>query len=211
MRQQERQERSRRMILQAAMEEFGTQNYDSVSMERICSGHGISKGMMYHYYASREVLFLACVSEVFRDLHRFLQEHWGKIQALPVFEAVQGYFLLREQFFEGRPWEKHIFENAMFYPPAHLAEQIWELRTPIREGNDRFMREILSHMTLRAGVNAEQAARYLNSVYTVFWPFLEQYQAHIKDLHAMLKGSEELLDMALFGIAERRAEERKDV
>ena len=50
MKQQERQECSRQKIFRAAMEEFGQNNYDKVSMESICAKHHISKGMMYHYY-----------------------------------------------------------------------------------------------------------------------------------------------------------------
>ncbi len=36
MTQKERQERSRKEIYQAALEEFGTYGYDKVNMERIC-------------------------------------------------------------------------------------------------------------------------------------------------------------------------------
>ena len=57
MTQKERQERSRQEIFRAAMEEFGTRGYEEVTMERICSGHGISKGMMYHYYSNKDELF----------------------------------------------------------------------------------------------------------------------------------------------------------
>ena len=39
--------------LSAALEEFGTYGYDKVNMERICGNHGISKGMMYHYYSNK--------------------------------------------------------------------------------------------------------------------------------------------------------------
>ena len=46
MTQKERQERSRKEIFQAAMEEFGTNDYDQVTMESICTRHKISKGMM---------------------------------------------------------------------------------------------------------------------------------------------------------------------
>lgn len=204
MTQKERQERSRRAILQAALDEFGALGYDGSSMEHICSSHSISKGMMYHYYASKDALFLACVSEVFQDLHRFLLEHLDGVLTLPSFEAVKSYFLLREHFFQARPREKRLFENAMLYPPAHLAEQIRELRAPIRAENDRFLHQILARMTLRPDVDAGKAMRYLDSVYTAFWPLLEQYQAHNRDLYAMLRGAVELLDMMLFGIAEQR-------
>ena len=66
MKQQERQERSRREIFQAAMEEFGAHGYDKVSMENLCTRHGISKGMMYHYYSNKDELFLLCVQDVFQ-------------------------------------------------------------------------------------------------------------------------------------------------
>ena len=45
-------------IFQAALAEFYTQPYDTVTMDRICSRHGISKGMMYHYFSSKDELFL---------------------------------------------------------------------------------------------------------------------------------------------------------
>ena len=68
MKQAQRQERSRREILQAAMEEFGTYNYSDVTIDNICSRHGISKGMMYHYYSGKDDLFLLCAREMFQAL-----------------------------------------------------------------------------------------------------------------------------------------------
>lgn len=68
MTQQERQARSRAKIFEAAMDEFGTQPFEDVTMDAICSRHAISKGMMYHYYTSKEALFLLCVEHTFRAL-----------------------------------------------------------------------------------------------------------------------------------------------
>ena len=56
MTQKERQERSREMIYQAALQEFGTYGYGGVNMEGICGRHGISKGMMYHYFSRKDDL-----------------------------------------------------------------------------------------------------------------------------------------------------------
>ena len=68
MTQKERQDRSKEEICRAAMEEFGTLGYDKVTMERICGNHGISKGMMYHYYSNKDELFLHGVERTFSDL-----------------------------------------------------------------------------------------------------------------------------------------------
>ena len=61
MKQQERQKKSKEKILQAAITEFSASGYDKVTMENICTRHGISKGMMYHYYSGKDDLFLLCV------------------------------------------------------------------------------------------------------------------------------------------------------
>ena len=73
MTQKERQERSRKEIYQAALEEFGTYGYDKVNMERICGNHGISKGMMYHYYSNKDELFLLCVERTFQELRAHVE------------------------------------------------------------------------------------------------------------------------------------------
>ena len=76
MTQKERQERSRKEIYQAALEEFGTYGYDKVNMERICGNHGISKGMMYHYYSNKDELFLLCVERTFQELRAMWNGIW---------------------------------------------------------------------------------------------------------------------------------------
>ena len=73
MTQKERQDRSKEEICRAAMEEFGTLGYDKVTMERICGNHGISKGMMYHYYSNKDELFLLCLAFD-------LKKYWAKLQ-----------------------------------------------------------------------------------------------------------------------------------
>ena len=73
MTQKERQERSRREIFQAAMEEFGANDYGQVTMEAICTRHGISKGMMYHYYSNKDELFLLCVEDTMAALRAYLE------------------------------------------------------------------------------------------------------------------------------------------
>lgn len=74
MTQEERKRRSREEIYRVALEEFGTYGYEQVTMERICTRHNISKGMMYHYYANRDQLYLSCVERTFGDLKTYLEQ-----------------------------------------------------------------------------------------------------------------------------------------
>ena len=202
MTQKERQERSRAEILQAAMEEFSVRDYNQVNMEGICSRHGISKGMMYHYYSSKDELFLLCVQDTFERLREYVQEEGANVKGVRVSERIKNYFLLREYFFQAHPERVRIFENAMLRPPEHLLEQIKTLREPLRRLNESFLQSMIRSVPLRPGLDQDAAVRYLETAEPVFRSEVLRYQAEkpTQDFHTMLEAVEEVLDMALFGV-----------
>ena len=93
MTQKERQERSRALIIQAATEEFGTLGYDNVSVELICRKHGISKGMMYHYYRGKDDLFLECVGHTFVLLCQYIEAEAPKLDGPHALENIKLFIL----------------------------------------------------------------------------------------------------------------------
>ena len=60
MRRELQTEQMRRRILDSALEVFGAEGYDGASMNAICTRAGISKGIIYHYFAGKEDLYLSC-------------------------------------------------------------------------------------------------------------------------------------------------------
>lgn len=202
MTQKERQERSRKEIFQAALEEFGTRGYDNVTMDSICGRHGISKGMMYHYYSNKDELFLLCVQDTFQALKAQIERDAAELSGQSSFDSIKNYLLIREYFFQLHPKRKLIFENAMLRPPKQLAGQIRALHAPLKEMNRQFMDRVVSQMPLRAGLDREKATRYLESVESHFWSLVSQYQQQEPccDFRSMMEAVGELLDMTLFGI-----------
>ena len=65
-------ELTREKILSAALKEFGTNGYAGSSLNNICNT-GIAKGLLYHNYASKDALYLACVKHCFQSLTEYLQ------------------------------------------------------------------------------------------------------------------------------------------
>ena len=202
MTQKERQERSREQIYQAALEEFGTHGYASVNMEQICTRHGISKGMMYHYYSSKEELFLLCVERTFAGLKARIEQDAQELPQRDVLHTIKDYFMIREYYFELHPLEKGVFETAMLHTPPELHEQIMALRAPLREMNRSFLANQLSRMPLREGLERQDVMHYLESVEQLFGSLMRTYHdgGTTFDLHAMLECAEHLLEMLLFGI-----------
>ena len=210
MTQKERQDRSREEIYRAALEEFGTLGYERVNMERICGQHGISKGMMYHYYSNKDELFLLCVERTFADLKAHVERDMGELAEQNMLDAIKNFFMIREHYFQLHPKQKVIFEDAMLHPPKHLVEPIQELRAPIREVNRQFIKQLVARMPLRSEVEPKKAARYLESVEYFFRSVMRNYREGCgeEDLHVMFETAGEMLDMVLFGIL--RQSDRED-
>lgn len=203
MKQSERQERSRALILEAAAEEFARLGYEGVTVDGICAGHGISKGMMYHYFSGREELFLKCAGAVFTRLSERVRQVMDDACWDDISGAMREYFLERERYFADRPVEKAIFENAMFRTPHGLEEKVAELHEPLSELNREFARRLTERLTPRPGHTKEELQRYFEAIDRVYWPLLGSFngESGLASVENMVRSGETLLDMLIFGAA----------
>ena len=68
MNREEKNHQTRRRIMDSALSEFARQGYGASSVNTICASGGISKGIIYHYFKTKDDLFLACAEECFQLL-----------------------------------------------------------------------------------------------------------------------------------------------
>ena len=61
-------------IISASLAEFGAQDFDAASLDRIVASAGISKGGLYQYIASKEDLYIFCMEKTWSSLYRFITE-----------------------------------------------------------------------------------------------------------------------------------------
>jgi len=77
-------------ILAVSQALFSTNAYDEIAIEDFAAAAGMSKGLLYHYFASKRELYLATLRNVlaqmlqFTDLHPDL--HAGLAETLSLFE-----------------------------------------------------------------------------------------------------------------------------
>ena len=63
-------ERRRRELLDAALLEFSTKGYGGARMDQIVGRTNSNKAMLYHYFGSKEGLYIAVLEEVYADIRR---------------------------------------------------------------------------------------------------------------------------------------------
>ena len=74
MNREEKNQQTRRRIMDNALAEFSKRGYGAGSVNTICASKDISKGIIYHYFKTKDELYLACVEECFQRLTDHLRD-----------------------------------------------------------------------------------------------------------------------------------------
>ena len=156
MKQEEKNRKSRERILEYAFAEFASQGYLGASVNTICAAGKISKGLLYHYYADKDTLYLACVEKCFQTLTAALSA------ALDV-ETVTAdqYFNARLVFFGEHPLHQRLFCDTVVNPPQHLLRELAKCRISFDALNETMLTAILEKETLADGIRIPDAIRQL--------------------------------------------------
>lgn len=201
MEREKKTEMTKERILQAAIQEFGTNGYAASRLNAICSTHGIPKGLLYYHFSGKDDLYLACVSHCFLDVTEYLK---GK----DIQDDLEKYMRIRFQYFSQYPLYARIFFEAMLQPPAALSAQIRTLRKTFDVFNRGIYRAALSKMTLREGISEADAIEYYEIMQEMFNGYFSSPVYADKDFRDLVSDHEErlskLLNMMLYGIGERR-------
>lgn len=203
MRQEEKTELTQERILQAAIQEFGTNGYAASTLNAVCSKHGISKGLLYHNFDGKDGLYLACVSRCFSNVTEYLKSK-------DIQDELEEYMHMRFQYFSQNPYLSRIFFEAMLQPPATLSAQIRELRKNFDSLNRKIYQTALSKIKLRKGITEADAIEYYEIMQEMFNGYFSSPAYANKDFHILVVDHEErlskMLNIMLYGIGERRTQ-----
>lgn len=156
MKQEEKNRKSRERILEYAFAEFASQGYLGASVNTICAAGKISKGLLYHYYADKDTLYLACVEKCFQTLTDALS---AALDAETV--TADQYFNARLVFFGEHPLHQRLFCDTVVNPPQHLLRELAKCRTSFDALNETMLTAILEKETLADGIRIPDAIRQL--------------------------------------------------
>ena len=193
MKQAEKNKRSRAYIVQHAFAEFAAHGYAGSSLNQICSRGGISKGLLYHYHANKDALYIACVQLLFQDMTQHIQTHIDEADV-----TIAQYFAVRMEFFQQHPAHRQLFYDVLIDPQGHLAQQLAQCRAAFDALNTRLLRAVLQRERLAAGLTLEQAVRQFH----LFVNFLGVYVREDTPADAEQK-TQDLLHTMLYGMLAR--------
>lgn len=231
MKQAERAEQTRNKIVEAAMKEFGRNGYRGGTIGNICKT-GINKGLVYHYFASKNELYLECVKISCEKLIGKLDgvgvsgaaapDQSGTEQEPGIVpgtqpekkseprpepqDVVQQYMKARMAFYREYSDESRILFESLLDTPFSLRGQVREIMRPLEERNLLIYGQLLTELKLRRGVTREKAENYFILSQYMFNAYFSSPVMQEKTLDERISLHEqsipEILDCMLYGIAE---------
>jgi AcrR family transcriptional regulator len=112
---EEMRESRRKQIMDAALELYAREGYSHCSISQLAKNAGISKGLMYNYFESKEALLVAIIDEGMQDIMTMIDPNQdGVLDA----EEVEGF--IRTTFKSIRDNLKFwiLFINVVLQPPV---------------------------------------------------------------------------------------------
>lgn len=205
MKREEKNQQTRRRILDSALAEFAEKGYGGSSVNTICAAQGISKGIIYHYFENKDELYLACVAECFQRLTAHLGAALPAEETGSVEEALGRYFAARVAFFRENPVYQPIFCEAVISPPGPLAGEIRACRREFDALTVDTLERLLRRLPLRPAFTMEEVV----DLFRRFQDFInaqdQAVTAPAGDRFALRDAQcRRLLEVLLYGVIERK-------
>lgn len=202
MKREEKNQLTRRRIMDSALAEFSKQGYGASSINTICAAEDISKGIVYHYFDTKDALFIACVEECFRELTGYIRENMPAEGYSP--EAkLKDYFVLRTAFFRQRPVYQRIFCEAVVSPPEHLRQEIQAAKKDFDALNLRILEDILSGLPLRLDISRAEVIETFRQFQDFVNIRSQMTPADARDFESREESCYKALNILLYGVIER--------
>lgn len=149
-------------IIDAALIEFSQKGYKAFGINELCKNHKISKGILYHNFAGKTELYLACVRESFHKAVSMIRGESGEVPSLA------DYVERRHRFSKDFPHHSHIFFEAWLMTPAEIAEEVAKEKAVFEDLNRQVSEKLLAESTLKDHISQEQALDYLTFIQQLF-------------------------------------------
>ena len=140
-------------ILNVAIEEFAQNGYKGASTNIICQKANISKGLLYHYYNSKENIYIAVVRHVIDSFKRNIAINIKDSNKKGI-DYVEEYFGIKFKFFRENPLYSKIIVNLVI---DNSIEKARELSSEFQNYNNNLIYDVINNIDINPKFNKEKA------------------------------------------------------
>ena len=202
MNREEKNHQTRRRIMDSALSEFARQGYGASSVNTICASGGISKGIIYHYFKTKDDLFLACAEECFQLLTEHLKSCIAH-EHCSIEQQMGNYIAARTAFFRDHPVYQRIFCETVISPPSHLKAELQKRRQGFDELNIAILDNLLAPVALRPDITKAEVIENFRQYQDFINVKYQMTDMSAREFEMRDESCRKALSILLYGVIER--------
>lgn len=189
--------------MDSAIAEFSEKGYGASSINAICGLQGLSKGIIYHYFDTKDELFLACVEECFSLLTERIREKMKGAEG-GVEVQLETYFHARMDFFAKFLMYQRIFCEAVITPPEHLQTEIEKRKGEFDALNIQILEQLLDPVVLRPHISKTDVIETFRQFQDFINIRYQNREISGREFELREERCKKAIDIMLYGIVERK-------
>jgi Transcriptional regulator len=197
-------------ILTAAIDEFAEKGFDQASTNHIAKRAGVSKGLIFHYYDSKEKLFEECVNYAI-DFSMKKPDYQNLDLSTHLMEKLKQYCEQELLFCKQYPNLYQLVVTAFTRPPKKLNGKMSRLFTELELMVPQFFKQVISGLELKDDVDVDTLMAVLQSHYSYYYAqgmgYLKMHpNAGINELKPIINQFLDMMTMSLRGLLKNEQE-----
>lgn len=153
-------DKKQKLILDAAIKEFGMQGYEKASTDAIANNAGISKGSLFNYFTNKSNLYLYVLEYVITSTNREILEEVSKIEDNDFYDRLKKIAVIKHKSIMKYPLENQMI-NAFFINSHKSTDESFDKIKRHHEPDSQFIEDhlikYLDEKKLRKGITKEDA------------------------------------------------------
>lgn len=191
-------------ILDACFEVFARNGYANTSATMLADAAGISKALIFHHFGSKKELYLSVLDRCI-EKGRLEMDFDALLGNEGFFEAKEKASMLKFHYYKKNPGLIRIMREAFYETPDELKIEIQDKFGVLLASNEKDWKRLFEKVTLRDGVDREQAFRLVMLALDHFdnkYLLALENNEHLDEtyLRDFLKERNSFLSMIRFGI-----------
>lgn len=118
---EDKKRQTKKAILAAAVELFGTHGFEKTSIAQLAKAAGIGKGTVYSYFKTKQDLLLAFCEDELEYIHEQLERRTNR--HAPVLEQLMTVFMAEFEYVTRNPEFGRLYMQEMVFPRRLMAEK----------------------------------------------------------------------------------------
>lgn len=190
-------------ILNASLEEFSEYGYEKANTDRISSKAGVSKGLIFHHFGSKENLFIItinkCIDDILFEFNDFNMPDEDFISI--IMKLMQ----IKYEFFKKNPMHYKLLVNGFYNAPKKLKTQLQQRYSEIKQIGFDIIADIIEGLPLKKDVSIKSIITIIavitNVIESKYIPYFTDQNTIFEKYYDDVKNEYiELMNIVLYGI-----------